>query len=58
MKLSLIFSLLCLTAWLVFGFVRPFGLGIINLLWAAAVVLWIRWWAESNKLPVTVTGNQ
>ena len=51
MKLTLFFSLFCLVAWLVFGFIRPFGLGIINLLWAAAVVLWIRWFALRNPLP-------
>ena len=51
MKLTLIFSLLCLAAWILFAFVRPFGLGIINVLWAAAVVLWIRWYALKNPLP-------
>jgi hypothetical protein len=55
MKGSLIASLVCLAAWILLAFVRPVGLGIVNLLWAASAVLWIRWWATTsgNQLPVT-----
>ena len=45
---NLIGALLCFALWVVFGFVRPFGLGIVHLFWAASVVLFIRWWAISN----------
>ena len=45
MKGTLLASLLCLALWIVFGFVRPIGLGVVHLLWAAAAVFWIRWYA-------------
>jgi hypothetical protein len=45
MKGTLLASLFCLALWIVFGFVRPIGLGVIHLLWPAAAVLWIRWYA-------------
>jgi hypothetical protein len=52
MKGTLLASLLCLALWIGLGFVRPVGLGIVHLLWAAACVLWIRWWATTQKLEV------
>jgi hypothetical protein len=57
MNFTLFLALLCLAGWVVFGFVRPIGLGIINLLWAASVVLWIRWWAQKTKLREQSTVN-
>lgn len=50
MKGTLFASLLCLALWVGFGFVRPIGLGVIHLAWAAACVLWIRWYALHSKL--------
>ena len=50
MKGTLLASLLCLVLWIVFGFLRPIGLGIVHLLWAATAVLWIRWYAQTHKL--------
>jgi len=50
---NLIASLVCLALWVVFAFVRPFGLGIVHIFWAAAVVLFIRYWAIKQQLPVT-----
>jgi hypothetical protein len=54
---NLIASLACLALWVTFTFVRPFGLGIIHILWAASVVLFIRWWAlqRRNRLPASGT---
>jgi len=54
---NLIASLACLALWVTFTFVRPFGLGIIHILWAASVVFFIRWWAlqSGNRLPVSGT---
>ena len=45
MTLTLLGSLLCLAGWIAFGFVRPIGLGVVHLLWAVSIVLWIRWYA-------------
>lgn len=45
MKLNLLASLFCLILWVLFTFVRPVGLGIVHLLWAASAVVWIRWYA-------------
>ena len=47
---TLVAALLCLIAWVLFGFVRPVGLGVVHLLWAAFAVLWIRWWAGTTEL--------
>ena len=58
MNFTLLFALLCLAGWVVFGFVRPIGLGIINLLWAGSVVLWIRWWALRTQLRQQSTVNR
>jgi hypothetical protein len=57
MKGTLLASLLCLALWIVFGFVRPVGLGVIHLLWPAAAVLWVRWWALTNELGQRSTVN-
>lgn len=50
MKGTLLASLLCLALWIVSAFVRPIGLGVVHVLWAAACVLWIRWYALKTKL--------
>ena len=47
---NLIASLVCLALWVTFAFVRPFGLGIVHVFWAASVVLFIRWWALRTPL--------
>jgi hypothetical protein len=52
MKGNLIASLVCLATWILLAFLRPVGLGIINLLWAASAVLWIRWYALRTALTV------
>lgn len=50
MKLNLLASLFCLILWVLFTFVRPFGLGIVHVLWAASVVFFIRYWALRHSL--------
>ena len=47
---SLIAALLCLAIWVIFAFVRPFGLGVVHLFWAVSVVLFIRYWALRHPL--------
>ena len=51
MKLTLLGALLCFVAWIVFGFVRPIGLGVVHLLWPAGCVLLIRWYAMRFRAP-------
>jgi hypothetical protein len=41
---SLIISILSLAVWTVLTFIRPVGLGIVHVLLALGVVLWVRWW--------------
>jgi hypothetical protein len=47
-SVSLVVALLCLVAWLVFGFVIPVGVGAIHLLLAIGVLLLIQWWAVTK----------
>jgi len=42
---TLVASLVLLATWLVATFIAPVGIGLIHILLAAGVVLWIRWWA-------------
>ena len=60
MALPLLGSLFCLALWVLLGFVRPVGLGVVHLLLAAGVVLLIRWWATKPDLrqPSTVEGQE
>lgn len=48
MPYSLLASLLCLALWIVFVFLRPFGLGIVHILLGLAGVLWVRWWGSKE----------
>lgn len=41
---SLIASVVCLALWTVLVFIRPLGLGVVHVLLAVGVVLWVRWW--------------
>jgi len=45
MTLTLIGAIVSLAAWFILTFVIATGLGIVHLLLALGVVLWIRWWA-------------
>ena len=52
MRAALVLSIVCLALWVLGTFVRPIGLGIVHVLLAAGVVLWIRWWAtRDDKTP-------
>lgn len=46
---TLVASFVCLAIWVLAVFVRPVGLGVVHLLLAAGVVLFIRWWALNAK---------
>ena len=48
--LTLLASLFLLALWVLVTFVRPVGLGVVHLLLAAGVGLWVRWWATRRKL--------
>ena len=48
MHLSLVLAVLCLLAWIVFGFLVPVGIGAVHLLYAAGVTLLVRWWGETR----------
>lgn len=43
--LNLAGAIVALAVWFLATFLVPVGLGIVHLLLAAGVVLWIRWWA-------------
>jgi hypothetical protein len=45
MNLTLAGAILALALWILTTFLIPVGLGIVHLLFAAGVVLLIRWWA-------------
>jgi hypothetical protein len=45
MNFTLLAAIATLALWILVTFVRPIGLGIVHLLYAAGVVLLIRWWA-------------
>jgi hypothetical protein len=47
--LSLLFALVSLALWLLFGFLLPVSVGAIHLLLALAVILLIRWWALRSR---------
>jgi len=42
--LTLGLSLLAFTAWIVFGFVLPVGVGVVHAFLALAAILFVRWW--------------
>lgn len=46
--LTLAAGLLFLTAWMVFGFIIPVGVGLIHGLLGVAAVLLVRWWALTH----------
>ncbi|HEV8148791.1 MAG TPA: hypothetical protein VGP61_01260 [Gemmatimonadales bacterium] len=58
MALTLLGSLVCFAVWLLLAFVRPIGLGIVHLLWAASAVLWIRWYALRTLPGKRLSGKQ
>jgi hypothetical protein len=41
---TLVLSLACFAAWIVFGFVIPIGVGIVHALLGVSVILFVRWW--------------
>lgn len=43
--MSLLFAVVSIALWLLFGFLLPVSVGAIHILLAVAVVLLIRWWA-------------
>ncbi len=47
----LIGAVVLISTWLVLTFVVPVGLGIVHILLALGVVMFIRWWALSNEPP-------
>lgn len=50
--LLLIGALVLIVAWFVLTFLMPVGLGIVHLLLALGVVLFMRWWALRDEPPV------
>ena len=49
MPANLIIALAAFAIWVVFGFIRPIGLGVVHLLLVLSVVLFIRWWALKDQ---------
>jgi hypothetical protein len=37
-------SLLAFTAWILFGFVFPVGVGVVHAFLAVSAILFVRWW--------------
>jgi hypothetical protein len=50
MNATLLGALFCIALWILFGFVRPIGLGVIHLLLPIGMVLLIRWYATRSPL--------
>jgi hypothetical protein len=48
MPIALVVAVLCLLAWMVFGFLVPVGIGAVHLLYAAGATLLVRWWGETR----------
>jgi hypothetical protein len=48
MPIALVLAVLCLLAWIVFGFLVPVGIGAVHLLYAAGATLLVRWWGETR----------
>ena len=48
MPVSLVLAVLCLLAWIVFGFLVPVGIGAVHLLYAAGATLLVRWVGETR----------
>jgi len=49
MHFTLLAAIATLALWILVTFIRPVGLGIVHLLYAAGVVLVIRWWAGRRE---------
>jgi ABC-type uncharacterized transport system involved in gliding motility auxiliary subunit len=49
--LMLVAAVVLLFTWLILTFVVPVGLGIVHVLLALGVVMFIRWWALRDEPP-------